>query len=65
MNVILILIGVVLGLIFILFILFLGENGNGNGSAICRNCVFAPRCNGKECNKLSVNELLNNGGDEE
>lgn len=56
MIIILMLLGFICCLGFITLFLQIGENGNGNGSAICRNCVFAPRCNGKECNKLSVED---------
>lgn len=55
----------IIGTVFGLALLFLeiGENGNGNNLTVCRNCIFAPRCDGKNCNKLSVEEAR--GGDED
>jgi hypothetical protein len=56
MNAILILIGASLGLIFILFILFVGENGNGRGKSYCNSCKYAPRCDGKNCYRVGDEE---------
>ena len=43
-------IGAFLILSFIVLFLEIGENGKGKGNGLCNKCVFAPRCDGKNCN---------------
>lgn len=56
MIVILIIIGIFLILSFIVLFLEIGENGKGKGNGLCNKCVFAPRCDGKNCNKHGDDE---------